>query len=205
MITQDISPTQKQKQKKKKLLITLWIHVISIFVITNYVRSYSCWPSVLLRLPLRVWNLIHGLSAMVFAGSIVTTTVLEWNYYNQNNIAFFPELLRVETSLVLPALTGSMISGVAQAFHSYSSLRYAPRHVKSALHLLLAFGVWWGLTDRRSQGKVLEASIRIAKGGEIDETVLRGRRISNVVSCLFLLVMYSVMILKPGYSSGAVL
>ena len=89
-----------------------------------------------------------------------------------------------------------MVSGVAQAFHNYSSLRYAPTHIKSALHLLFAFGLWWELADRRTQHKVEES---LAKG-EPDLKMLRDRRISNVVSCVFLLVLYSVMILKPGYS-----
>lgn len=82
------APTRK---KKKKLFITMRIHVISIFVITNYyVRPYFCWPGILLRLSLKVWNLIHGLSAMIFAGSIITTTLLEWN--PSNIIAFFPRI-----------------------------------------------------------------------------------------------------------------
>jgi len=148
---------------------------------------------------------------MVFAGSILTTTVLEWNLFDGNDsndekplspdasrqgtTAFFlNNLFKIETLLVLPALTGSIVSGVAQAFLSYGSLRYAPRHVKASLHLLLAFGLWWGFTDRRTQGDLERA----VASGDFRAKVWRRRRISNVVSCLFLVGMYSIMILKPG-------
>jgi hypothetical protein len=186
-------PTNKTKpNKRKKFFLIVWIHVLSGFVVTNYVRT-TVWPRCLLRFPLIAWNLVHGLSAMMFAGGIITTTLLEWNLsMEESNV--FPKLLQVETVLVLPALTGSILSGVAQAFHSYASLRHAPRHVKSALHVLLLFGLWWGLTDRRSQAKIEQAM----EQGEFDKAMLAGRRISNLVSCGFLLALYGIMILKPG-------
>jgi hypothetical protein len=63
------------------------------------------------------------------------------------------------------------------------------------LHVLLLFALWWGLTDRRSQAKIKQAM----EQGEFDEAMLAGRRISNPVSCGFLLALYGIMILKPGY------
>jgi hypothetical protein len=186
------SANNTKPNKRKKFFLTLWIHALSGFVVTNYART-TVWPRCLLGFPLIAWNLVHGLSAMMFAGGIITTTLLEWNLsMKESNV--FPKLLQVETVLVLPALTGSIISGVAQAFHSYASLRHAPSHVKSALHVLLLFGLWWGLTDRRSQAKIEKAM----EQGEFDETMLAGRRISNLVSCGFLLALYGIMILKPG-------
>ena len=190
------APTLEKKHKKKKFWITLWIHVLSVFVVTNYVRN-SIWPAFLLAFPLKGWNLIHSLSNMAFAGGILTTTLLEWNISNKDS-EFFPKLLKVESILVLPALTGSLLSGVAQSFHSYASLRHAPRHVKSAIHILLLFGLWWGLTDRKSQSKVERAMDE----GTFDESssMRQGRRVSNLVSCLFLVTLYSFMILKPGFN-----
>ena len=183
----------KAPKSKKKLAITLWIHIISGFVVANYVRS-SCWPRFLLRLSLPIWNLIRGLSAMLFAGSIFTTTILEWNV---KNLLLFPQLLNVETSMVLPALTGALISGVAQAFHSYGSLKFAPRHVKSALHILFVFGIWWGITDRRSQAQVEKAIARNEDNDVSIVSILKRRRWSNIVSCVFLVLLYADMILKP--------
>lgn len=205
---------KKKKRSKKKIFVTLWIHVMSIFVAFNYFKTNSqiCWPVIMLKIPLRAWNLVHGLSAMTFAGSILTTTVLEWNLFGGGGgngssnkkkseeetaglAAVVNNLFNIETFLVLPALSGSMISGVAQSFISYRSLRYAPRHVKTSLHLLLLFGLWWGVTDRRTQGKLEEA----AANGDFQSSVWSHRRFSNAVSCLFLVGLYSTMILKPGY------
>ena len=164
-------------------------------MVTNYVRK-AIWPAFLLAIPLKAWNLIHALSAMVFAGGIVTTTLLEWTLpslvsQEDEQTRLLKWLWQVESVLVLPAVCTSLLSGVAQSFHSYNSLRYAPRHVKSALHMMFLFGIWWAWADRRSQA-VLET--------EVDLDTLHRRRIYNLVSCAFLVAIYGIMILKPGFA-----
>lgn len=187
-------------RKRKSLAVTAWIHAISIFIIVNY-RS-KCWPAFLARIPFQLLSLLHSTSGMLFAGSIITTTLLEWivvaSCDQAVTIFWFEQAPRIEKAVVLPALTGSIVSGVAQAVSSYGSLRLAPRHIKSSLHLLFLFGLWWGVTDRKTQEK---AQIAAAETwGEQLPLVLRQRRFSNVVSCLFLIALYAIMVLKPGYN-----
>jgi hypothetical protein len=187
------------KDKKSKGILLVWVHLLSIFVAGNYFRS-TLWPPHLLGIRPAVWALVHGLSAMAFAGGVLTTTILEWTLPNmgQNrdiSSTLLDWLWNIESKMVLPGVTGSMISGVVQAHQTYGTLRHAPIHVKSALHLMLLFGIWWAWTDRRSQ-----ADVRAA-GGSFDATkVGTCRRLYNVVSCGFLVSIYGVMILKPGFS-----
>ncbi len=191
-------------QKKHSILVTLWIHLISVFVLANY-RLESCWPTALASVSVSQLSFVHALSAMLFSGSIITTTVLEWIVVAGQDAAvqqfWFEKVPQVERFLVIPALTGSMVSGVAQAFAYYGSLRYAPRHVKSSMHVLTLFGLWWGTTDRTTQGKAYEAAFQqpgngVARNNNVP-AVFQQRRISNIVSCLFLVVLYGIMILKP--------
>ena len=107
---------------------------------------------------------------------------------------------RIEQWMVLPALTGSIVSGITQAALRYGSLRLAPRHVKSSLHILLLFGLWWGVTDRKTQRRAQEVKAMEPEGPL--PGVLRQRRISNVVSCAFLVALYATMVLKPGLPPG---
>lgn len=268
----DKSGSNKKKLKKKKSSsssswpVTLWVHLVSIFVLANYYFCNSptaaaaacCWPAAMAtRVSLSAWSLVHALSGMLFSGGIVTTTVLEWRvvqhaYKNHRrdgqqqtktnddsnanpNNQHHSDLLRfwfhagapaVERWLVLPAVTGSLVSGVAQAALAYGRLRSAPRHVKSSLHLLLLLGLWWGATDRTTQRRVQQelvvgtttkqeendedgAAAAVVEtssnsGSESNNTkklplVLRQRRASNLVSCAFLAALYAVMVLKPGY------
>jgi len=202
------TPPENSKKKTGKRIMLVWVHAVTIFMIVNYARK-TIWPAILLDIPLKVWNLIHALSGMAFAGGIVTTTLLEWQLpsiahaemkSNNNNtsesssILLLKWLWQVESRLVLPAVTGSLISGVAQAFHMYPSLKLAPRHVKSAMHMMLLFGMWWAWTDRRSQAALLQ------KDG-FDESKVVQRRFANLVSCAFLVALYGIMILKPGLGS----
>lgn len=194
----------KNRGKRKSRAVTLWVHAVSIFLLANY-RS-ACWPAFLIRIPLPVWNLVHSVSGMLFSGSVITTTILEWTVVatGERDVSkfWFEQVPKVEKAVVLPALTGSMISGVAQAFLRYESLRMAPRHIKSTMHLLFLFGIWWGVTDRHTQSKAQQVVEEDTSRGRLPG-VLRVRRISNVVSCLFLVVIYAIMVLKPGYVPAA--
>ncbi len=181
--------------KTEKRILLVWFHAVVGFVIWNYYTSSTLWPSFFLSVPLRVWNLLHALSAMLFAGGIVTTTVLEWKLPSVGSDAEQTILLKwlwqVESKLVLPAVSMSLVSGVVQAHVNYASLRAAPPHVKGALHVMALFAIWWAWTDRRSQASLRE--------GGYDETKVTQRRVSNLVSCGFLVALYSMMILKPGF------
>jgi len=205
--SEDDSKKGPGEKKRASWPITLWVHLASIWVILNY-RSASCWPKAMVNLSLPTWNFVHSLSGMLFSGSIITTTVLEWIVVNysrrsqtQSNKAvyrfWFQNAPEIEQWLVLPALTGSIISGVAQAAISYGCFKLAPRHVKSTLHVLFLFGLWWGFTDRKTQSKAQE--VDIVQDDKTLPPVLRQRRISNVVSCVFLVAIYAIMVLKPGY------
>jgi hypothetical protein len=188
-------------KKRKSLVVTAWVHVVTIFIIVNY-RQQTCWPAFLVRIPFQTLSLLHAISAMLFAGSIMTTTLLEWIVVTSRdravNIFWFDQAPRVEKWVVLPALSVSIVSGVAQAFFNYGSLKLAPRHIKTSLHLLLLFGIWWGVTDRKTQGKAQIAVSGV--WGKGIPRVLRQRRVANIISCLFLLALYVIMVLKPGYS-----
>lgn len=193
---------EKAKPKKKRsIFVTLWIHLISIFLLVNS-RVENCWPAALTTVSFSKLSFIHAISAMLFSGSIITTTVLEWLVVTSRDAAvqqfWFDKVPQVEKWIVIPALTGSMVSGVGQAFSHYGSLRHAPRHVKSTMHVLTLFGLWWGITDRTTQSKAHEMALK--QRGSLDSqipSVFQQRRISNVISCVFLVALYGIMILKP--------
>merc|ERR1719384_312645 len=71
---------------------------------------------------------------------------------------------------------------------------------------LIGLGVWWATTDLTTQGTALKAvndmyddSLKAKKGQETEvPKVVTDRHFSNVVSCFFILMLYSVMVLKPG-------
>ena len=179
--------------------VPCWILTVSGFIVANYGTTIR--PAFLLKFPLKVWNLVHALGGMVFAGSILTTTILEWlvvaNGEESVQKFWFQHVPRVERTVVLPALTVSIVSGVAQSFISYASVRRAPRHVKSALHILSLFAIWWGATDLTTQNRALATTDSV--GGDVQKSVMSLRRFSNVGSCLFLVALYAVMVLKPGF------
>ena len=80
----------------------------------------------------------------------------------------------------------------------------APPHVGAIFWTLIAFLTWWAATDLTTQGTALKAVNEMydqyEDGEEGLETpkVVVDRHISNVVSCFFILILYSFMVLKPG-------
>jgi hypothetical protein len=104
-----------------------------------------------------------------------------------------------------------MISGIAQSFYNYGSLSLAPRHVKSSLHVLFLFGLFWAYTDRKSQQDLLDlaetSNSWSAGDGQVSKdmvekemvSIWKRRRIVNVISCLFVVALYAIMVIKPGY------
>jgi hypothetical protein len=247
-------------KKSTSKAIKIWVHLLSVFVIFSYLQPLNVpdaatpssittavlgvlstvstmVTSLITLLPVNVWSLIHALSGMVFGGSILCTTAVEWMWPDElhqmvseradqqtsspsiddlslqllvNKMAT-KTLFPMEGKLVLPGVTGSMISGIAQSFYNYGSLRLAPRHVKSSLHLLFLFGLFWAYSDRKSQQDLLdlaESSNSWTTGDgqstkEVVEqemvSVWKRRRIVNLISCLFVLALYTTMVVKPGY------
>jgi len=192
-INSDLATPTMNKVEKRILLV--WFHAVIAFVLWNYYTTSTLWPAILLTIPLKFWNLLHALSAMAFAGGIVTTTLLEWKLPIVGGDTEQSKLLnwlwQVESKLVLPAVSMSLVSGVVQSHMYYNTLKSAPPHVKGALHIMALFAIWWAWTDRRSQSSLRE--------GGFDETKVIQRRFSNLVSCGFLLALYSMMVLKPGF------
>jgi hypothetical protein len=138
------------------------------------------------------------LGSAIFSGGCFTTMVLEWAVVSSRNPAatrfWFQEATpRVEKGLILPALTLSIVSGIAMSFLNYGSVRSAPPHVQYTLHALALFGVWWGWTDYATQKPTLQALQRATP-----KKAVRLRRLSHALSAGFLLLLYAVMILKPG-------
>ncbi len=108
----------------------------------------------------------------------------------------------LDAAIVLPALSGAIVSGVGQAYHDYGGLALSPKHVVGAFHLLLTFGVWWMVTDVTSQRKAVDTvqNMDESSGGLVHvPKILRMRGISNIVSCVFVVMMYALMVLKPGF------
>ncbi|GKZ01374.1 hypothetical protein MPSEU_001088300 [Mayamaea pseudoterrestris] len=187
-----------------KLGVAIWVAGLSGFIVRNYQPDMEFWPATLSdSYSSSTYILIHAVSGMLFAGTIITTTLLEWIVVQSKDQAvqrfWFTQVPGVEQALVLPGLTGSIVSGVLHAFQKYGSLTEAPFHVTSAVYLLLLFGVWWGVTDQTTQGKAFDY---VMSDQDMSDdklpTVMLVRRVSNIVSCGFLVALYAVMVLKPG-------
>lgn len=110
---------------------------------------------------------------------------------------------KLDANVVLPALTGIIVSGVGQATLDYGGLASSPKHVVGAFHLLSLFGLWWMVTDVTSQRKAVEAVKTMKDEDDGDDmvipTILQSRVVSNIVSCVFVVGLYALMVLKPGF------
>jgi len=183
-----------------------WIGGLSSFLLVN--NFVGPWPAVLLQaVPVKFFGLAHGLAAMLFGGGIILTTLIEWLAVDSKNSSvlkfYFDKVPALDSLVVLPALTASIISGVGLSVDHYDSLGQAPFHVVGAISTLLAFAVWWASTDLTTQGTAMEA-IQEWTLGDTENTdvprIVQFRKFSNVVSCLFVAALYGFMILKPGYT-----
>ena len=74
--------------------------------------------------------------------------------------------------------------------------------------MLVTFGLWWAITDVTTQRKTLEMIRRHNNDQDEDDLhkidekklhrILTMRRLaSNVVSCLLVVALYAIMVLKP--------
>lgn len=116
---------------------------------------------------------------------------------------WFDKVPLLDMALVLPGLTLSMVSGIGLTIVRYGGLMHAPQHIIYVFWALVVFAVWWGITDLTTQGSalnsVLDASARSASD-DLDEVPqeVSGRLVSNLGSCFLVLVVYGIMVLKPG-------
>jgi hypothetical protein len=117
---------------------------------------------------------------------------------------WFDKVPLLDSLIVVPALTVSMISGTGLTIVRYGGLNIAPPHVDAIFWTLIAFMSWWAATDLTTQGTALTAVNsmydQFKDGDESVQTpkVVVDRHVSNVVSCFFVLLLYSFMVLKPG-------
>ena len=111
----------------------------------------------------------------------------------------------MDAALVVPGLALALVSGVSVATAYYGGLGISPPHIVWAFRVLVAFAIWWAVTDVATQGPAAQA-VQQWKTEIIDNdnqqqslpSILYRRRISNIGSCLFVVALYAIMALKPG-------
>lgn len=207
--------------------MVLWFLSLSYFIMRNYkVAPWIPWPSSF-ALNKRAWVLVHALSNMFFTGGIVLSTIFEFLIVSsaESSTTRNPEIIKywfsengvskIDKFIVLPALTISIVAGFAQTAIDYGSMASAPKHIRRAIHILAAFAMWWMTTDsvttqQKAQHDVFEWYEKVSDAGGSKTLqgqrcfdlprVLYWRRFSNIVACLFVVALYALMTLKPGYS-----
>jgi hypothetical protein len=150
---------------------------------------------------------------MIFGGTIIISALIEYLVVRSKKISvinfwFLDVPKRLDVNVVLPALAGVIVSGVAQSNLIYGGLATSPKYVVGACHVLSTFGLWWGITDLTSQRTISKLIRRyydeIADYDEVNKLVdgellaiLKTRLATNLVSCLLVMALYAVMVLKP--------
>lgn len=195
-----------EAQKVELALLAVWLVGLSGFILEN--NFVGPWPLFMKTIPERTFFLSHMIGGMLFGGGIILTTCIERLVSKSQNAPvlqfWFDKVPALDGLIVVPALTISMISGTGLSIVRYGGLNIAPPHVDAIFWTLIAFMTWWGVTDLSTQGKALEAVNEMYDKYESGETdletpkVVVDRHVSNVVSCFFVLTLYSMMVLKPG-------
>lgn len=195
-----------ESKKIELILLSVWLVSLSGFILTN--NFYGPWPLFMKTIPERVFFLNHMIAGMLFGGGIILTTCIERLVAKSSNAPvlqfWFDKVPLLDGLIVVPALTISMISGTGLSIVRYGGLNIAPPHVSAIFWTLIAFMTWWGVTDLTTQGTALKAVNEMydafQDGDESVETpkVVVDRHTSNVVSCFFVVLLYSMMVLKPG-------
>jgi hypothetical protein len=150
---------------------------------------------------------------MIFGGTIILSALVEYLVVKTSDASvmkfwFLDVPQKLDVNVVLPALAGVIVSGVAQANIRYGGLATSPKHVVGVIHLLVTFGMWWAITDVTTQRKTSEMIRRRNSDHDEDDDVhkidenelhriLTMRLASNVVSCLLVVALYAIMVLKP--------
>lgn len=184
----------------------IWLVGLSGFILTN--NFVGPWPLFMKQVPERWFFLSHMIGGMLFGGGIILTTCIERLVANSKNAPvlqfWFDKVPLLDSLIVVPALTVSMISGTGLSIVRYGGLNIAPPHVGAIFWTLIAFMVWWAVTDLTTQGTALTAVNEMYESYEEGEEgletpdVVVNRHISNTVSCFFVVLLYSMMVLKPG-------
>jgi len=195
-----------ESKKVELIILGIWGAAISGFILVN--NFSGPWPLFMKTVPERVFFLSHMIGGMLFGGGIILTTCIERLVAKSQNPPvlqfWFDKVPALDGLIVVPALTISMISGTGLSIVRYGGLNVAPPHVGAIFWTLILFMSWWAATDLTTQGTALKAVERMyekyEEGEEGLETpkVVVDRHFSNVVSCFFILILYSFMVLKPG-------
>ena len=210
-VVADIDATTRSDEADKAKTVELialgvWlISLTSFILINNYVGPF---PVFLKQIPERVFFFSHMIGGMLFGGGIILTTCIEKLAANSKNPEvlefYFSKIPGLDALIVVPAVTVSILSGIGLATVRYGGLMIAPPHISAIFDTLIAFMVWWGLTDLSTQTTAIKAVNEMYdsyQAGEKDlETpkVVLDRHFSNIVSCFFVLTLYSLMVFKPG-------
>lgn len=201
------SKNSPQTLEGKGVSLSLWLISISTFIIANTSRP---WPTSLFEsLSCSQWSFVHSISSMLFGGTIILSALVEYLVAKSSDASvmkfwFLDVPQKLDVNVVLPALAGVIVSGVAQANIRYGGLATSPKHVVGAIHLLVTFGLWWAITDvttQRKTSEMIRQQISYQDEDKIDEKelhkILTLRLASNVVSCLLVVALYAIMVLKP--------
>jgi len=202
----EAAPMFDEEKKLELILLGVWAVSISAFILIN--NFSGPWPLAMKQVPERVFFLSHMVGGMLFGGGIILTTCIERLVAKSNNSEvlqfWFTKVPELDGLIVVPALTISMISGTGLSIVRYGGLNVAPPHVGAIFWTLIFFMSWWAATDLTTQGAALssvEDMYERSLAGEEDlvtPDIVVNRHISNVVSCFFILLLYSLMVLKPG-------
>lgn len=195
-----------ESKKVELIVLGIWGIAISAFILIN--NFTGPWPLFMKSVPERVFFLSHMVGGMLFGGGIILTTLIERAVAKSNNPSvlqfWFDKVPELDGLIVVPALTVSMVSGTGLSIVRYGGLNVAPPHVGAIFWTLIAFMSWWAATDLTTQSTALKAvnsmyeqSQNGVEGLETPKVVM-DRHFSNVVSCFFILLLYSFMVLKPG-------
>ena len=195
------------EKKLELILLAVWGVSLSAFILIN--NAYGPWPLAMKQVPERIFFLFHMYGGMLFAGGIILTTAIEREVAKSNDPQvlkfWFDKVPALDGLIVVPALTVSMVSGTGLSIVRYGGLNIAPPHVDAIFWVLIMFLTWWATTDLTTQGAALNSAERAREEYEqglveefVTPKIVVDRHFSNVVSCFFVLLLYAMMVTKPG-------
>ena len=100
----------------KGVSLSLWLISISTFIIANTSRP---WPTSLFEsLSCSQWSFVHSISSMLFGGTIILSALVEYLVVKSSDASvmkfwFLEVPQKLDANVVLPALAGVILSGVA--------------------------------------------------------------------------------------------
>jgi hypothetical protein len=174
---------------------------VSAFILIN--RFVGPWPaSIIYAVPSEYWRLFHYLGATVFGGSIILTTCMEWLIVSCNIPSvqkfWFERVPLLDLGIVVPGVVTVLVAGTALTDWRYGSLTEAPKYIEMAGISMILFFLWWALTDLTTQSKAKEYFLEGNENTDKDSNIVQLRKVSNIGSCVFVVVMFWIMTFKPG-------